>query len=377
MNDLATRLRRQRTVRWMGLMSGTSCDGIDVAVLDLQERSGELPRATFVHGGEYPFRASDSRRLIEALRRDPTVSSAAVWDAWLGEKFADTARRSIDRDGPVDAIVVSGHTFAHQPDQRATLQLGNPALVAVATGCPVVAGMRAADVARGGEGAPLVPAGDRILFARDDGPVAVVNLGGISNVTWLPDRRGWPAAADCGPSNLILNRIVHLATGGDESFDHDGARTAAGVVHEELIRGWMAHPFFGSARRSTGREEFGEEWVLEHHDELSALSLADRLATVADWIAECVSVQIHRFGGAADTEVLVGGGGAFNLGVMNAIGRRFERVEVLCEEDHGVSESLREAAAFAVLGHELLHRRAGSFPTTTGCRGPGPIGAWW
>ncbi|MCA8959748.1 MAG: anhydro-N-acetylmuramic acid kinase [Planctomycetes bacterium] len=373
-------LRARRTVRWLGLMSGTSCDGIDSAIVDLSECDDGIPMAKLIAGEVRPFATSFSAELSRDLdgrgSARTTAESAARWDRRLGEAFASAAQEAMAKHGPVDAIALSGHTFAHHPEVGATLQVGSPSIVAAATETPVVGAFRTSDVAHGGEGAPLVPAGDRVWFASDDGPVAVLNLGGIGNLTWLPDRRGMPSARDTGPSNLVLDLVVREATG--EPFDQDGRRARTGEPHGAWIDRWNEHPFFSSSRRTTGREEFGRGWVEAHRAELETLSLEDRLATLAGWVASNVVRVLGEWIAPGDARLLVGGGGARNEAILAALlAHGIEQLEVLDRERHGVGGDLREAAAFAVLGHEFLHQRPAAFPTTTGCRAPGPIGALW
>ncbi|MFN0057790.1 MAG: anhydro-N-acetylmuramic acid kinase [Planctomycetota bacterium] len=385
-------LRSRPSVRWIGLMSGTSCDGIDAALIEVAEDAARgTPSVRCVGASSLAFPAKRQTALLQALAQPTDAETAARWDARLGALFAATARVVIEEYGPADAVALSGHTFAHLPNERTTLQLGNPALVNELLGIPVVAGFRAADVARGGEGAPLVPAGDRLVFARTDGAVAVINIGGISNVTWLPARTGSlfddanePRAADCGPGNLILNTLVRRATNGQELFDRDGVRAAAGRVRLELLERWRRHPFLtklaGSRpQRSTGREEFGEAWVAAELEATAEIPLEDWLATAVDWIAECIALTLASLGGGREPmRVLLGGGGARNPAILRALARHIKvPTEVLDQKLHGVSASLREAVAFALLGHEYLHRRPGSFPGTTGCRFAGPLGALW
>lgn len=376
-------LSGRSTLRWLGLMSGTSCDGIDAALVEVEERAGALPRARVVGGAVEPFRREVEEALLAALESGAPVEDAALWDSRLGRHFADAALGLERRFGPADAIALSGHTFAHLPnaEPRATLQLGSPAIVAARTGRMVVAGFRAADVALGGEGAPLVPAADRILFGEAERDVAVLNLGGISNLTWLPRGFGEPRASDSGPGNLVLNAVVRAARGAP--FDRDGCIAARGRPHRALAERWLEERFFGGELRSTGREEFGERWVAAHAAELGELTLEDRLATLVLWIARAVALVLARVAGGASragarTRLLVGGGGAHHRELIGAIGAEIGlEPEILTREGHGVEADLREAAAFALLGNEWLRGRPGSFPGTTGAREAGPLGSLW
>ena len=371
-------LRARDSVTWLGLMSGTSLDGIDGAMVEVHERDGAAhPR--LVDGETFPFPRELARDLATALPTPATTwAEVSEWHARLGDAFAAVARRYADR---VDAIALSGHTFWHAPDvaRRSTLQLGDPARVAAATRRPVVAEFRASDVAAGGEGAPLVPVGDQAFFGAGPLPAVVINLGGISNFTWI-DPPHPPVAADGGAANLVLNRVIATATDGREPFDRDGAIAATGRVHHDLLRAWLDDPFLvDRGWRSTGRERYGEAWADAKAETLSRLPLADRLATLVEWIAVTLERRVRLFVGERRPErAWVGGGGAYHGPLVAALERAFGvAVEPLDRVRHGVSADLREAAAFAVLGHEWLQRRPGSYPTTTGTPVATPLGSLW
>lgn len=376
-------LCERRSVRWCGLMSGTSADGIDAAVVEFSE--GEL-RPRVLGGVTIPFSAAVTERLIDDLRQPPSVETAAAWDRELAHAFAEAALRAREEVGDFDAVALSGHTFAHLPQLPSTLQLGNPALVAQRLDRPVVAGFRATDVARGGEGAPLVPAADRKFFGEPNETVVVLNVGGISNLTWLPAGYAMePRARDCGPGNLVLNAVIQRGTDGREPYDRDGRRAAAGGIDAARVSGWLDHPFYASERRSTGREDFGESWVEAHAAQPEdRTSMNDTLASLCDWIAQSVarSWQILARSAAPDEaspqRCLIGGGGAHHDFLRDRIQRHLGvEVTPLTEARFGVSADLREAAAFAALGQEYLHGRPASFPGTTGCDTSGPLGALW
>ncbi|MEE8142492.1 MAG: anhydro-N-acetylmuramic acid kinase, partial [Planctomycetota bacterium] len=353
-------LGEKETLHWVGLMSGTSGDGIDAVRIEIKDLPVKdlpnwRPKIRLLQGQVLPFPEPMRGALQRDLSSPLSVARAAYWDAQLGSAFA-TAAEGLVQDQGVDAVALSGHTFAHHPDQDppTTLQLGNPALVAERTGLPVVAGFRASDVARGGEGAPLVPAGDRLLFGDPEQDVAVLNLGGISNLTWLPAGFGMPRAADCGPGNLILNQIMRSATGGTFQWDNGGALALRGQVHRKSVETWLQDSFFlPGAQRSTGREQFGERWVLEHGDELAGLELPDRLATVVAWIVEGISLSLERLGeGRIPHFLWVGGGGAHNLALLKALEDFLPLApQALRAKSHCVDADTREAVCFALLGH--------------------------
>jgi len=360
-------------------MSGNSADGIDAARVELEETAAGA-RALSVAGDTFPFPPDFAAELRRVLESPGDFATAARYDRILGERFAAAAERAIARFGRVDAIVVSGHTFSHRPadDPPSTLQLGSPHIVAERTGLPVIAGLRAADLARGGEGAPLVPAGDRVLFGSLAGTVAVVNIGGISNATLLA-RGETPRAADAGPGNLLLDGAFREGRPGGGDHDDGGAIAGSGRVDRECLERWLSASLASakaSARRSFGREEFGATWLERERSAWAPLPLADRLRTLCAWIAEEIARTVHGLGGGVVPErLLVGGGGARNLALLAEISRAVGReAEPLSAARHGVDLRLREAAAFAILGHEWLYGRPGSFPETTGTGRAAPLG---
>ena len=372
---------QQGEVAWLGIMSGTSGDGIDVARVTIDEGLGG-PRVTSVEGTTLPFSAPLARRLDRALHSPGSFESASRWHAELGEEFGDAAAEGIARFGEVAGIALSGQTFAHYPIEVPphTLQLGCPHRVAQRTGCPVLFDLRTTDVAAGGEGAPLVPAGDRVLFGGLGERVAVVNIGGISNVTLLCGDDD-PRAADAGPGNLILNELYRRAfpERGREAFDIDGEVARTGSVDRAALASWSE--WFRSiaptgGRRSFGREELGERWV--RHRPRQARSIEDQLASVSAWIALEILATIDRLSpeGTPD-RVLVGGGGARHRRILQELEQRsVVPVEPLAADKHGVSAELREAAAFAILAHERAYGRATSFPSTTGVSERTGLGVW-
>jgi anhydro-N-acetylmuramic acid kinase len=372
-------LAARGSAAWLGLMSGNSADGIDAARVELEETSGGA-RVRSVRGETFPFPPEFSAEFRRVLESPGDFATAARFDRILGERFAAAAERAIERFGPVDAIAVSGHTFSHRPadEPPSTLQLGSACFVAERTGLPVLAGFRAADLARGGEGAPLVPAGDRVLFGGLAETVAVVNIGGISNATWL-EHDAPPRAADAGPGNLLLDGAYRRGRPGGGDHDDGGEIAASGRADPECLARWSAAQAARSdaaGRRSFGREEFGAAWLERERDGLARLSLPDRLRTLCAWIADEIARTTRRLGGGRTPErLLVGGGGARNRTLLAEIARAAgQRPEPLEAAAHGVDLHLREAAAFAILGHEWLYGRPGSFPGTTGTGRAAPLG---
>jgi anhydro-N-acetylmuramic acid kinase len=365
-------------------MSGTSADGIDAALVEWPAGSEARPFRLVSHVEE-PFDAELQARIHRlAAGRVPAAEALrelAALDVALGERFAAAARTAAERAGlplaRVDAIASHGQTVAHHPELHATLQLGDPSLIAERTGCTVVADFRTRDVAAGGEGAPLAPFFHWAALGDPAQARLVLNLGGIANVTWLP--RGGRAedviAFDVGPANALLDGVVATATQGAARFDRDGARARRGRVSESLLRELLADPFL--ARRppkSTGRERYGlaeaEALAKRHAD-----TIDDLLATLVEFTAEAVAraARDHLAGGVPE-RLLVGGGGARNPVVMQALARRMPGVAVEPMDRAGVPAAAAEAMAFSLLGRNTLLGIPNHLPQCTGARAARVLG---
>jgi anhydro-N-acetylmuramic acid kinase len=382
--DPLARLLALRTVsprRVVGLISGTSADGIDAALVEL-EGAGETTRARLLDFRTRPF-DRDLRTRVLALGEAPADELLRVHYR-LGEEFARAALEVMvqaRRDGlPVHLIGSHGQTARHHPraedpdGRAATLQLAEPAIIAERTGLPVVADFRPRDVAAGGEGAPLVPLVDWLLFRRVGATRACLNMGGIANVTVVGERLESVRAFDLGPANMPLDLVVHAWTGGAEAFDRDGARAAKGRVDQGLVAELLRHPFFRLAPpKSTGREAFGDVFVKPLLARYAGRE-GDLLATLTRFVAESVAIGIREWFREAVAEVLVSGGGARNGTLMSALGAALAPVPVRSLAEVGLDPDAKEAVAFAVLANETLFGRPGNVPGATGAAGPRVLG---
>jgi anhydro-N-acetylmuramic acid kinase len=382
--DPLARLLALRTVsprRVVGLISGTSADGIDAALVEL-EGAGETTRARLLDFRTRPF-DRDLRTRVLALGEAPADELLRVHYR-LGEEFAQAALEVMAqarRDGlPVHLIGSHGQTARHHPraeapdGRAATLQLAEPAIIAERTGLPVVADFRPRDVAAGGEGAPLVPLVDWLLFRRVGTTLACLNMGGIANVTVVGERFESIRAFDLGPANMPLDLVVHAWTGGAEAFDRDGARAAKGRVDQALVSELLRHPFFRLAPpKSTGREAFGDVFVKPLLARYAGRE-GDLLASLTRFVAESVATGIREWVREAVTEVLVSGGGARNGTLMSALGAALAPIRVRSLAEVGLDPDAKEAVAFAVLANETLFGRPGNVPGATGAAGPRVLG---
>src|SRR5205814_417300 len=287
----------------------------------------------------------------------------AILHAELGNAYAKLAREIVTAAGrPPDCIAVHGQTIAHFPAEHATLQIGDASRVAVEPRVPVVDDFRSADVALGGEGAPLVPFADHLLFA-DGTPRAILNLGGIANLTLLPgDRAEDVTAFDTGPGNMVIDQ---LARKGGNELDRDGAAAARGSVDRSALAKALTHPYF--ARRgpkSTGREEFGAPFAQQLLGDVRAGGGA-----LDDAIATATALTVETVGRALDDgpwrEILVAGGGARNATLVGWLRER-TRLPMRLTDELGIAAEAREAVAFAILGAFRMRDEPNTPPACTG-----------
>jgi len=368
--------------RLVGVMSGTSLDGVDCVLASLRGAPPRLDWRLDAHRAA-PFPVGLRRRLLAAAEGGPiTAGEIAHLHYALGEVYAAAVLELLSeaRVAPADlaAVGLSGQTVYHrsareEPSGGVTLQLGAAAVVAERVRVRVVSDFRAADVAAGGEGAPLVPYADWLLFAsRDEGRV-VLNVGGIANLTAMPAgaRAADVVAFDTGPGNLVLDGLVQFLSGGRETRDDGGARAARGHADDGLVAAALADPFFALAPpRSTGRERFGrafvERWVADGR--ARGLSDDDLVASACALTACSVAEAVQRFVAPrlALQAVYVAGGGAHNPALLAALGSRLAPLRVATSAALAVPPECREALAFAVLAHETLAGRPSNLPQVTG-----------
>jgi len=369
----------------VGLMSGTSLDAIDAALVELTPAGepGTLRMAVRAFAMA-PFEAALRERVRGLLppAQGSTAELCAV-GALLGEAFAGAALRVIADAGlrpeQVDLVASHGQTVWHEVRPgavRSTLQIGAPAVIAARTGRTVAADFRPADMALGGQGAPLVPYLDALLFAHPRLRRAVQNIGGIGNVTYLAPGHP-PVAFDTGPGNVLIDEAVRYLSGGARAFDEDGRMAAAGRVDEELLADWLAHPFFAlPAPRSTGRELFGPAEARAAVEQASAAGLRpeDAVATLTALTAYSIAESYGRACGPVD-ELILSGGGARNPTLRSMLAIALGGVPVRLADELGLDADAKEAVAFAVLGYSTLHGWPNNIPSATGASSPAVLGS--
>jgi anhydro-N-acetylmuramic acid kinase len=357
----------------IGLMSGTSLDGIDAALVEIVPRDQGYA-LDLLHFGTYAFDDGLARALHAALPpNDGSVAVVAALHHALGEAFADAAQRAAGTQS-VAYVASHGQTVWHDGARRVTLQLGDPFAIRERVGATVCFDFRSADCAAGGHGAPLVAHVDALLFATPQEDRVAVNLGGIANVTLLR-KNGDVIAFDTGPGNMLVDAFVRARSGGQQTFDRDGILAAQGAVDEELLAAMLDDDYFTQAPpKTTGRERFGAQFLARHGERLSRLSLEDGLATLSELTAASVADAV-RDAVAMPARAIVSGGGARNRHLMSRLASRLAPARVETSDAMGIPPDAKEAMAFAVLGYETLRGRAANVPRATGAQRAVPLGA--
>jgi anhydro-N-acetylmuramic acid kinase len=372
---------------YIGLMSGTSLDGIDGVLVEIQKTSSSLQLQVKQHA----FTAFDEpfRQTLMALNTpgDNELHQAALAANHLARLYAQICARLLDQAGldssQVVAIGAHGQTVRHRPLEfdadpvqghpavGYTLQLNNPALLAELVGIDVVADFRTRDLAAGGQGAPLVPAFHREVFGQPGQTVATLNIGGISNVTVL-QTDGSVLGFDCGPGNALMDHWCQQHTG--QSFDRGGQWAASGQVIPALLSALMTEPYLhAAAPKSTGRDLFNPRWLAQHVRAHPGAA-ADVQATLCEFTAQVCAQDVKRYASAAN-ELVVCGGGALNDFLMLRLSAQLPGVQVCASDQRGLPALQVEATAFAWLAFKAVHRETASLKSVTGAQGARVLGA--
>ena len=361
---------------FIGLMSGTSLDGVDGVLVDFSQ-----PNMALAQEASAPL-APELRASLLTLNTPGhnELHHAALAANALAHTYAAVVHQLLAAAGlpasAVCAIGAHGQTVRHRPGEfdgtGYTLQLNNPALLAELTGIDVVADFRSRDVAAGGQGAPLVPAFHQSVFGRPGQTVAVLNIGGISNVSVLAP--GQPVTGfDCGPGNALMDHWCQMHTG--QPFDKDGAWAASGTTIPALLEVLLDDPFFAKAPpKSTGRDLFNPAWLQARLDGFASAQPADVQATLTEFTASACADCVKSYGKESNL-LIVCGGGAFNQHLVQRLQAHLPGVVVESSADHGLPPLQVEASAFAWLAARTVQRQAGSLASVTGARGDRVLGA--
>ena len=382
-------IRNKPLRRVVGLMSGTSVDGIDAALVEIGG-SDQAPEVRLLAFEDRPWPEGVREQIFPLFRPETaTVDKIGYMNFLMGEIYAQAVVSVVEKAGltlaDIDLIGSHGQTIWHAPEPCEkdgfpvvfTVQIGEGSVIAARTGVPTVSDFRVADLAVGGQGAPLVPFSEYLLYRRSGKTILLQNIGGIGNMTVLPGDEGPEAvyAFDTGPGNMIIDAVVSALTGGEKTYDAGGAMAAQGKVDQNLLAVLQQDPYYTMPLpKTTGRERFGLQYVgkiLDYGREHS-LSDADLLATVTDLTAWSITDAYGRYvlPRRQATELVVGGGGSFNATLLGFLRERFAPygVKVLTQEDLGWSSDAKEAVAFAIMADRCVREKPNVLPSVTGAR---------
>ncbi len=360
-------------------MSGTSADGIDVALLEITQTNALL-NWKLLGFESFPHTENLRKRILQVTGAN--LREIAELDRAIAESFADASIRFCEQHQfsiqKVDFIASHGQTVYHHSGQepKCSLQLGNGDYIAEKTGSLVISDFRPRDIAAGGEGAPLSAYGDYLLFASVEKPLAVLNLGGIANLSFLNKDPEALLAFDVGPANMLLDGLVRRVSRGEIHFDRDGKLAKSGKVDTDLLAWMMEHPFLKKAPpKSTGREDFGEHFLAELLSKKNKVSLEDLLASAIKFSAKAIRHAIEQTNSKEKIrELVVAGGGVYNPALMDAIRHEMLPITVKSSQDYGIPVQARESMIFALLGHETLRGNTANHPGATGAKRRVPLG---
>ncbi|MEZ5399258.1 MAG: anhydro-N-acetylmuramic acid kinase [Bryobacteraceae bacterium] len=356
-------------MRVAGIMSGTSLDGIDVAIVDI----GRRIRTVAFASTPYPKRFREA--ILAVSNRVCHTADISRLNFALAEQYAAAFTR-LCRDARVEGVRLigcHGQTIFHESG-RNTLQIGDGSVLAERTGIPVVSDFRPRDIAAGGKGAPLVPFVDHLLFTHRTRRRVALNIGGIANITVLPPaaKPDGVIAFDTGPGNMVVDQLVERATQGRTRFDRNGARARRGTVDTALLEDLLRDPYYRVAPPKTaGREQYGESFIARLTatgapiDNLIATATALTAVTIARGIA---------LAGPSPHDLIAAGGGTRNSQLMALLAAYLPATRIATTEEYGIHPDAKEAVAFAILAHRTWHRRHGNLPSATGARGPVILG---
>ncbi len=375
-------------MRVAGIMSGTSVDGIDVAIVDIDDKpSGLAVKPVAFHSVPYPKLV---REAVLAVSNSMThTATIARLGFLLGELYAaavqETCRR---RRVPLDSIVLlgmHGQTIFHESDPveylghriASTLQIGEAAVVSERTGLWTISNFRERDIAAGGKGAPLVSIVDYLLFRDHRTGRVALNIGGIANITVIPAGADTLdiLAFDTGPGNMVIDALVTHMSKGRQHFDRDGRIAAKGKIHRRLLDSMLSDPYFAfDPPKTAGREQFGQQFA--NGLIATGVKLPDLIATATELTARSIAQAIASAVTKEDRirEIMVSGGGVHNRVIMQRLAELMPQFSVNSTEVHGIDPDAKEAIAFAVLAYEFIQGRPGNLPSATGARHPALLG---
>ena len=361
---------------YIGIMSGTSLDGIDIAYCEIKPHSFEL-----LHAGVYPFDKKLKIDILSAISTSTTLKTVGELDTRLGEMYADAIESFISENkidkSTIDAIGLHGQTLWHEPNSTYpfSMQLGNPNVVTAQTGIKVVSDFRRKDIALGGQGAPFAPAFHNYIFSRLEGDISVLNIGGMANLTLLGDNL---IGYDTGCGNVLMDywNSQHNST----AYDEDGRWAKSGTMNADLLKIMLQEPYFSmEAPKSTGRELFNSKWVEGQLEKFSQkkggsfhIKNRDVQATLLELTVHSIANEVKK---TSTNLLIVCGGGIKNSYLMERLKAELKDIEVASSDECGVSSEFMEAMAFAWLAHERVHKKHVKLSSVTGASKNSILGA--
>lgn len=367
-----------------GLMSGTSLDGVDVALVGISGK-GWKARVEAIAGSSTPYPKKLREMILAISNRECHTGEIARMNFYLGEFYTDCLTALSKKSHVLPELVGShGQTIFHEGQGRkmfgvqvrSTLQIGEPSVIAEALGVPVVSDFRVRDMAAGGRGAPLAPYADYLLFRDAKQNRVAVNIGGIGNLTWLPKNAAPEdvVAFDTGPGNMIVDQLVAHFSKGRRNYDAGGAWAAKGQVDEALLKAWTRDRYYRETPPKTaGREEYGAAFV--ERALAAKLSAEDLIATATAFTARTIRMGIELVSKGEPVDlILVSGGGVHNKTLMSMLANEMPRTTVANSALAGVDPDMKEATFFALIAYETWHQRPGNLPAATGARHPVILG---
>ena len=371
----------------IGLMSGTSADGVDAVLVRITGHGIEtkIQQLAFVSP---PYTKEIRDRILKVAGGDfGGAREICLMNFLLTELFTDACFELCEKAGvspsDIDLIGTHGQTVFHIPQEedylgrkiRATLQIGEASVLTEKIGAVTVSDFRVRDMAAGGLGAPLVPYTEYILYSDPSRNVGLQNIGGIGNITVIPagGKLDDVTAFDTGPGNMMMDNLVVRLTKGRQHYDDQGLLAASGTVSSELLSYLMEDPYLPKLPpKTTGREYYGNDYVdriVQKANELG-ISMTDALATTTRFTAECIAYSIEHLCPVKPQRLIVGGGGSLNPTLMRFIKEALPKIEVMTNEDLGFDSSAKEAIAFALLANETIHSVCNNAPSATGASHP-------
>ena len=364
----------------IGLMSGTSVDGIDVAIVDIQGEGLDL-QVQLIVGETFAYSPSLRSHILEVCAgKSLSMEEFTKLDNAIASEFAQAALNTIPEGLQVDLIGSHGQTVYHQPPTKNqlgySLQLGRRDLIAHLTNIDTVNNFRAADIAQQGQGAPLVSKIDLCLYANKHKSRCLQNIGGIGNATYLPSTKteqwqekilGW----DTGPGNVLIDLAIEQLTNNQQKYDENGNWSRQGKPCLELVKKWLKQDFFqAQPPKSTGRELFSPEYLAQCYQDSQPyyLSSANWLATLTEFTVASIADSYSRFLPSLPDEVILAGGGNCNSYLKERLQAHLPNSKLLTSDDLGISSEFKEAIAFAILAYWRIHNYPGNLPSVTGAK---------